>query len=254
MEQVRFLRHEACPECGSRDNRGVWSDGHTHCFGCGARTGNRGGYVLRDFIRVHTDLKKQEEGGAIPPLPEDVSTYIPEVPYSWLKLCLTDVEILSHRIGWSQSRESIIFPVFDKQGNLLMWQARYFGQNKDYPKYLTKGNKGDILHVLGEFPSDRVVLVEDLISAIVVSRKENAMPLWGSTIHLRTLRQLARFYVTVVFWLDADKLQTSVKAQGPARLLFESVNVLCTESDPKYQTEEQLTKILGEGIDKRDQP
>lgn len=245
MEQVRFIRHDPCPDCGSRDNLGVWSDGHTYCFGCGYHSGGR--------ISFEQIVKKQEGAGAIPALPEDVSTYIPDIPYRWLKHCLTDMEILSHRIGWSQSRESIVFPVFDKQGNLLMWQARYFGSKKDYPKYLTKGLKGDILHVLGEFPSNRVVLVEDLLSAIVVSRQENAMPLWGSTIHLRTLRQLARYYLTVVFWLDADKLQNSIKAQGPARLLFETVNVLSTESDPKYQTQEQLIKILGEGIDKHDQ-
>ena len=30
-----FIAHEACPECGSRDNLGRYSDGHGHCFGCG---------------------------------------------------------------------------------------------------------------------------------------------------------------------------------------------------------------------------
>lgn len=34
----RFLYNEACSECGSRDNVGVYDDGHTYCFGCGAYT------------------------------------------------------------------------------------------------------------------------------------------------------------------------------------------------------------------------
>lgn len=34
-----FLRHEPCDNCGSKDNKGVYSDGHTYCFGCGHRTG-----------------------------------------------------------------------------------------------------------------------------------------------------------------------------------------------------------------------
>jgi len=37
-----FLRHEACDNCGSKDNKGVYSDGHTFCFGCGHRTGRSG--------------------------------------------------------------------------------------------------------------------------------------------------------------------------------------------------------------------
>jgi twinkle protein len=31
-----LVRKAPCPECGSRDNLGVFSDGHGHCFGCGA--------------------------------------------------------------------------------------------------------------------------------------------------------------------------------------------------------------------------
>lgn len=247
---VRFLRHEACPNCGSRDNVGVWSDGHKYCFGgCGyfAAADN-------NVTTVKSRLFPAEGSNGVPPFPEDTSIHIPEVPYSWLKKCLDDEEILRHRIGWSQSKESLIFPIFDKDGNLLMWQSRYFGSLGNFPKYLTKGYKGDILHVLGEHPTDRVVLVEDLISAIVVSRRENSMPLWGSTIHLKTLRHLSRYYGKLAIWLDADKLKEAVKAQGVARLLFDDVEILFSEEDPKYQNLEQLTKILGEPLDKRDKP
>lgn len=30
-----LIQHEPCPECGSRDNLGRYSDGHGYCFGCG---------------------------------------------------------------------------------------------------------------------------------------------------------------------------------------------------------------------------
>ena len=29
-----FVRHEACPNCNSRDNLARYSDGHAYCFGC----------------------------------------------------------------------------------------------------------------------------------------------------------------------------------------------------------------------------
>jgi Zn ribbon nucleic-acid-binding protein len=246
--EVVFTHHGPCPECGSRDNLGHWSDGHSYCFGCGYyRRGTEG------FESVKRSLSVKTEGG-IPPLPDDVSTYVPDVPYAWLKKWLSDEEILSHRIGWSQEKECVVFPVFDPDGTLLMWQSRYFGSNKSYPKYLTKGYKGDILHVLGGHSTGRVILVEDLISAIVVSRVENSMPLWGSTVHLKTLKRLSQQYESLGIWLDADKLSEAVKAQGPARLLFRHVEVIFTEQDPKYMNLDQLQEKLGKPIDKRDQP
>lgn len=244
MQHVKFLRHEPCPSCGSRDNLGVWSDDHRYCFGCGYRTRGSGS--------LETVKRKYEEPSAtgVPPLPEDVSTYIPEVPYLWLSAWLSDKEILKHRIGWSQSREAIVFPVFDPEGNLLMWQSRYFGDNKDYPKYLTKGYKGDILHVLGGHDSGRVVLVEDLISAIVVSRVENAMPVWGSSLPQPVLNRLAKTYPRLGIWLDSDKLREALKAVGRAKLVFDEVRVIHTPDDPKYYGPAEVKKILGEGIDK----
>lgn len=246
--EVKFERHEPCPRCGSRDNLGVYSDGHRWCFGCGYYQGGE-----RSYLSLRRRLATQAgEPAKVPPLPEDVSTYLPGVPYRWLKQWLTDAEILTHRIGWSNDRESVIFPIFDEDGNLLMWQARYFGPKHDVPKYLTKGLKGDILHILGGFPTGRIVLVEDLISAIVVSRVENSMPLWGSTIHLKTLRRLANNYGHLSIWLDADKLETAVKSSGEARLLFDSVEVIRTEEDPKYHNKEKVEEILGKPLDKRD--
>ena len=32
---AKFLRHEPCPQCGSRDNLGRYSDNSAWCFGCG---------------------------------------------------------------------------------------------------------------------------------------------------------------------------------------------------------------------------
>ena len=33
----QFLHHEPCPNCGSKDNLGRYSDGHGYCFGCNYR-------------------------------------------------------------------------------------------------------------------------------------------------------------------------------------------------------------------------
>lgn len=37
-----FVSHVPCPACGSKDNAGLYDDGHTYCFGCGSWTGGDG--------------------------------------------------------------------------------------------------------------------------------------------------------------------------------------------------------------------
>lgn len=34
QSESRFIRHEPCPKCGSRNNLARYSDGHGYCFGC----------------------------------------------------------------------------------------------------------------------------------------------------------------------------------------------------------------------------
>jgi twinkle protein len=41
-EESRFLRHEACDNCGSSDAKGVYSNGSTFCFACQASTRSDG--------------------------------------------------------------------------------------------------------------------------------------------------------------------------------------------------------------------
>ena len=42
MTESEFIRHEPCPDCGSSDALAVYTDGHTYCFSCQARTSGDG--------------------------------------------------------------------------------------------------------------------------------------------------------------------------------------------------------------------
>ena len=48
-----FLRHESCPECGSRDNLARYADASAYCFGCG--------YVERGEGQEHMQAKKRKK-------------------------------------------------------------------------------------------------------------------------------------------------------------------------------------------------
>jgi twinkle protein len=45
-----FVRHEACPNCNSRDNLARYSDGHAYCFGCEYRETANG--EVNEFINT----------------------------------------------------------------------------------------------------------------------------------------------------------------------------------------------------------
>ncbi|PCI28252.1 DNA primase [Candidatus Wolfebacteria bacterium] len=58
-----ILHHTSCPDCGSRDNLGVYSDGHSYCFGCkshkNAKADQSMGNQLNS-IQQSTDAKRAD--------------------------------------------------------------------------------------------------------------------------------------------------------------------------------------------------
>jgi len=52
-----FIRHEQCPQCGSKDNLARYTDGHGYCFGCGYyEKGEGGGHSPLSHAKVDTGL------------------------------------------------------------------------------------------------------------------------------------------------------------------------------------------------------
>lgn len=47
---AEFMAHEPCEQCGSRDNKAVYSDGGSHCFGCGAHQNGTNGTLDMNVV------------------------------------------------------------------------------------------------------------------------------------------------------------------------------------------------------------
>lgn len=56
MNEAAYTSKGPCPECSSSDALATWSDGHTHCFSCGAHSNNPGGTVTPPPERVASGL------------------------------------------------------------------------------------------------------------------------------------------------------------------------------------------------------
>lgn len=251
----RFLHHTSCPKCGSKDNVAVYDDGYGYCFGCRK-------VVIRNEERFRKYDRGVRKSGVLElslSLPFDFTLAIPERGYEWLnKYGLSAQEIKKHRIGWSESGWKVrrntpnpidyaplmIFPIFDLYENLCMFQARYFGSSNELPKYWTKGQKG-VFHILGE--GSTIVLVEDLVSAIKVSREQNnvsCMPLFGSDISTDVIIGIYNRYPDLVIWLDKDKRSYARSRCLSVKYMFNSVKTIESELDPKEYSNEELQQFL----------
>ena len=231
----------SCPKCHSRDNLGVWEDGSTWCFGCHAYTPPT--KTIENLKRRLLISKTPLKGGVL--LPDDAWGAIPKVALEWLaKYGLLKAEIEKLNVLYSQSKDLLIFPFFDAEKNLIAWQGRYFGSNKEYPKYVTYGAKDMLSMFPGPAKSNTVSVVEDVISAIKVSRVQDTIALLGSYLSLKTANRLARSYDHLVIWLDPDKYKEAVEAQERLSPIFKSVRVIYTEKDPKEYNHEQIQNFI----------
>jgi len=55
--ESEFVRHTACPNCGSSDANAEYSDGHTHCFVCHTRTPGNGEIKHTHQMSTNVQLK-----------------------------------------------------------------------------------------------------------------------------------------------------------------------------------------------------
>lgn len=253
-----FLYHESCPSCGSSDALAVYDDGHQYCFSCKYYVKAQHSQLINQQFKEEEEKNKKNNNDYYCDLPGDFTADIPPQGIAWLqKYGLHPKDIVVHRIGWSpngftiarktktpiQYSPLLILPVFDVHDNLLMWQARYFGsEERRAPKYWTQGNKENVLHILGR--GDRIVLVEDLISAIRLSKLTAAIPMWGSTISSEIAVRLSKSFSRVCIWLDKDKTAYAETRAKSLKFLFETVDVIHSECDPKEYNDETLLEFL----------
>jgi hypothetical protein len=243
----KFLRLEACPKCREQgsdkhgDNLAVYSDG-SYCFSCGYTRRN----VLQGFFEF------SETGKGFPrssnsndgKRPIQVEGHGPtDEAREWLEgLDLTDKErygILrihwdSHYFGWK-------FPV-----NKQFYQVRLFGPKRK-SKWITHGQK-PLMHLYNQTKGtvlDTVVLVEDIISAVKISRVVTASPLFGSNWKWtpEILQKLTPFK-HIIIWLDWDKKDYAFRQMKKLQQYGFKVSMISTESDPKEQTTEYVQELL----------
>jgi DNA primase len=169
-----------------------------------------------------SELYDYEEEKEVCRLPQE---YIPlwvskEKNFLW-KTCIQYLErrgvtahdILKYRIGYcteGRYKDMIIFPNYDKQGNLTYFTTRTFLTNNKTkfinPPY-SRNIVGFEMQLNWNLP---VILVESALDAIILKR--NASPLYGTTLSKTLKMQILENQVKDLYIaLDSDALKKSIK-------------------------------------------
>ena len=118
------------------------------------------------------------------------------------------------------------------------------------PKYITKGKvKGnEIVFWTLEKEDDpllsSVVIVEDAISAIKVSRVCSAVALQCAVIPMELILRLSGQFKNLIVWLDPDKKKEAPREALKADPFFDKVFTIWSSKDPKYYSNREIKEFL----------
>lgn len=267
---AQFIKNIACSRCREKgndtqgNNLATYSDGSSYCWSC--HHFSAGSDTILSF-RTERAQHAANTNRELIYLPADAGIDYPQNVLSWIgKYDLTRTDMLNNGVLYSEEKELLIFPFWINEG-LIGYQGRYFGHDKTKNKYYSKGKLNEIIHLLynGKLYSEndgllknkrvghagikthKLVLVEDIISAIKVSKAGAfAMPLFGTNIKSRWGQIRVLQPQGCILWLDPDMDIKSVTECRSARLNGFKCHAVLSEHDPKEHSLEYIKEKLND--------
>lgn len=186
-------------------------------------------------------------------LPNDFSLILPSKGKVWFyKYGITDKEIKEYGMGYSKYYDRIILPVYNKD-KLLFWLGRNLGLvTRENPKYRTVQNykRKDLYFKIGSTNSNKVCIVEDIISAIKVGRQVPCYALLSAHVPDRLIKNLLDKYgksITLYLWLDYDKQDKMIQWLQRYKSLFNiNIKIVVTIKDPKCYSNKEIKEFINE--------
>lgn len=262
---AKHLSNGPCPSCGSRDNLASYDDGSQWCWGCHYY---QRGSINKFVIERQNEQNQTVDGQQKLDFPSDFSTTIVGRGYEWLsKYGLTAAETLRAGWGWSEYRQQLLFPFYDKTGTLCCLQARNFSLEwASKAKYWNIGDKTEsetiyykrshgrltavhkqrnyVGRVRPHCEERTLVLCEDAVSSLKVARYSPSKPLLGTSLAKDKIMALRGFYDELVVWLDSDKWKEARHLSEQAQLLGFKSRAIFTDLDPKEYENTFIEEIL----------
>lgn len=222
-----FTHSEACPKCRKEgnditgDNLAVYSDGHKYCFRCRY-------FVPADSIEKVKDVFRKRESPTLDfPVREEFS-----------------LEALQYLKSFGLTNDEIEDNLQGHEDGYAFLDSKFYLIRRLHkkPKVIIKGDVVGNEPVFGSSSTEStIVLVEDLVSAIKVSRVYDTCALLKTAIHDILLYRLASRYDRCILWLDPDMHKHMVQRLYPSiRPFFKEVEIVMSDKDPKYYSTDEI--------------
>lgn len=224
-----------------------------HCFRCSAHEFNgHGERTIAEINRHRAEFTAYNDSSRVNlELPTDFTLHIPARHRVWLfKSGITESEQVKFNIGWSPAHHRIVLPVYNDAQELICVQMRAVLEKQE-PKYLNpKGPKVNGAVFYAECKdSDTFVVVEDILSAIKISRVANTFSILGTNMTFERAGYIASKTNAVKLWFDNDKAGHGANKKSADRLSMFDVHTSCvySDADPKCYTTQEITEFLFAG-------
>lgn len=253
LQEGESKRTEICPKCkGGSAHEPSFSvskrDGGLlfNCFraSCGfrGRTGvqfntARADGGARQNARAHTTNNHRE-----PPKVSALSDAAKGTLGVRYGLAPEEVEAL----GWGITSEDRLFiPLRGWDGSDLGYVGRRLGEGLG-PKALTRSNTPDAMAWYPKGGSDKLIIVEDIFSAVRASKYENAVALLGTHMNQARADAIKEFVGsgTVYLCLDADAFNKAIKLAFTFKNTIPSLKVKKLSKDIKDLDETSLQYLI----------
>ena len=181
-------------------------------------------------------------------LPRDTQFFVKDWPVQaktyFKKARMTTEQCEFWRMGYSPSLRKVVIPVY-RNGVLIGYQLRRIFDEDPSPKYITRRTTKEFYKL---FPKtgNTCVLVEDMLSAIRVSKFTTALCMFGTEVSHAMVKLLAG-YSNVIIFLDNDNAIVKKKQmdiQNKLELWVPNVLILRSPKQPKDYTDTDLQTIL----------
>lgn len=185
--------------------------------------------------------------------------------YLMSKYRIDDDDIARNELKYDYTRNRLYFPILNHMGYVVGDQTKrlpqgFLSKEADRAEYKA-APKSELFWRSEEAPrmhwarglgnTDYVVLVEDVLSAIRVSKYARCVALLGTIMSNDKVRELSRHTQHIKLMLDADtwdrpgKMALPIKLKRRYGLLFREFDLVRVTKDPKDMDDSELRKILG---------
>lgn len=249
---VGETRQITCPFCGAQHERslGVTRAPEGIVYRCWRAKCRAKGFIGSSSTDYLPDWENRKTKAKKPKIFDEETTALPDEYIDMLydKYTLTEKELIRNGFLYAPNIDRVIMPIYNAMGYKVGVVARTYDKNPFGPKtinYLEDGRAHLHYARTAHVQSNTAVLVEDIPSAIRVSRYAKGVALLGHALCDATAEEVEETSTDLIVALDPDAVDKAIKLKKKYQLYFNSIRVRVLSSDPKdYESDEQLIEEI----------